>query len=423
MTRKLDVYLSEVPVGQLTEDPERGGRDYKFLYLPEIAERAAGLPVLSASLPGRVEEFDPMASRPFFEGLLPELTLRTEIGKRLHISESNSFGLLAELGRDCAGAVQLFPAGSPLSDESHGVEWLTESELETLIRELPTRPLGIDSDRKGTRLSLAGVQQKAVLVKSPSGIFGKPVGDTPSTHIVKPDFFREEAPDLPANEYFCAQLARSMGFEVPEDEIFEVGGRRCFVSRRYDRTTDGSRTIRLHQEDLCQARGLLPSFKYQAEGGPGFAELADSIRKVSSNPAVDLGRVFDLAVFNFVIGNADAHGKNFSFLYAENGARLAPFYDLVSTEVYDFNGDFAMAIGECFSPGEIQAADWSDFAVDLGIRDPRPMGRAQDLASKIVSTAEAVRNLAKEEGWHRPILDDILKIAKTRTEMLHPVGS
>lgn len=419
MTRQLDVYLSEVLVGQLTEESDRGGRDFRFRYLPEIVEQAAGLPVLSASLPGRADEFDPIASRPFFEGLLPELGLRTEIGKQLHISESNSFGLLAELGRDCAGAVQLLPAGGTLGEESRGVEWMNETQLENLIKELPRKPLGIDSNRKGTRLSLAGVQQKAVLVKSPSGKFGKPVGDRASTHIVKPDFFREDAPDLPTNEYFCAQVARSMGFEVPDDEIFEVGGRRCFVSQRYDRTTDGSRTIRLHQEDLCQARGFLPSFKYQSEGGPGFAELAESVRKVSSNPAVDLGRVFDLAVFNFVIGNADAHGKNFSFLYGKNEARLAPFYDLVSTQVYDFTGDMAMAIGDCFAPDEVQAADWSDFAFDLGIREARPTGRAQDLASRILSTADAVRNLATEEGWHRPIVDDIFEVVRTRTETLH----
>ena len=223
---------------------------------------------------------------------------------------------------------------------------------------------------------------------------------------------------MPINESFCARVAKGLGFEVPDDEIIEVDGRRCFVSRRYDRTTDGLRTIRLHQEDLCQARGFLPSFKYEGEGGPGFAELSDSIRKVSSRPAVDLGRVFDLAVFNFVIGNSDAHGKNFSFLYAGNGPRLAPFYDLVSTEVYGFNEELAMAIGECFSPSQVGAGDWSDFAEDLGIRDRRPSSRARDLASRIVSTGQAVRNLAEEEGWHRPVLDQILEVAGTRTEML-----
>lgn len=423
MAELLDVYLSEVLIGRLEEVPDRGGRDYQFQYLPEIAARAQGRVVLSASLRGQAEIFDPMESRPFFEGLLPELNLRTEIGKRLHISESNSFGLLTELGRDCAGAVQLVPAADSLNISDSGIEWLDETELAELIRELPTKPLGVDSSRKGTRLSLAGVQQKAVLVRSPSGDFGKPLGDIPSTHILKPDSFRAEAPDLPINEFFCARIARDLGLGVPGDEIIEIDGSRCFVSQRYDRTTDGTRTIRLHQEDLCQARGFLPSFKYQSERGPGFVELAETIRTVSSRPAVDLARLFDIAVFNFMIGNSDAHGKNFSFLYGGESARLAPFYDLVSTEVYDFDADMAMSIGECFDPDLVDAGDWSDFAYDLGIREPRPLGRAQDLAKGIVSTSRTIATLAEEEGWYRPVIGDILRVISERAAALHRSAS
>ncbi len=410
-----DVYLSGKHVGWLGEEEGSGGRHYRFQYTDEVVEQAAGLPVLSASLPGRQAEFGAVEARPFFEGLLPELGLREAIARRLKVSDANSFALLGELGRDCAGAVQILRGGEELGEPQGGVTWLSDEELSELVEDLPTRPLGVEADRRGVRLSLAGVQHKAVLIRSPSGAFGVPRADAPSTHVLKPDYEKADAPGLVANEYFCARAAHCAGLPVPEDEVVEIGGRSCLLSRRFDRTTDGQRTIRLHQEDLCQAVGLSPSQKYQeTEAGPGFHHLSKIINALSAQPAKDLNTAFRAAVFNFVIGNADAHGKNFALLYAERGPQLAPLYDLVSTAVYDFEPSLAMAIGDTYDPEAVTFADWGDCAYDLGARVSRFDEELVRLAAGYVECAERTRDVARVEGWHHETVDRIVELARDR---------
>ena len=195
-----------------------------------------------------------MAAAPFFEGLLPEQALLVAVGLELKISDANSFALLGALGRDCAGAVVVLPGGQAPDQAKAGVKWLSDAELDQLIKDLPNRPLGIDPDPNGTRLSLAGVQQKAIGWNA-SGAFGLPRADSPSTHLLKPRT-DERAPELAVNEFFCNQVARCADLPVPVMELITIADRPCLLSQRYDRSTDGTKTFRLHQEDLCRSRRI-----------------------------------------------------------------------------------------------------------------------------------------------------------------------
>lgn len=181
----LDVHLDGRLIGVL----ERAtGTDYAFAYTPEVvAEAGAGTVVLSNSLPVRAGAFGSIETRAFFDGLLPEESRRNEIARELRLDAGDGYALLAEIGRDCAGAVVIVPAGHEVGAGGGLVSWLSDEELEELVERLPTRPLGVRRGGGKMRLSLAGVQRKLTLIRSGSGEFGEPRADAPSTHLLKPE--------------------------------------------------------------------------------------------------------------------------------------------------------------------------------------------------------------------------------------------
>jgi serine/threonine-protein kinase HipA len=416
--QELVVHLAGRAIGTIAP---AGDAQYLFAYAPEIVSDSLGEAVLSMSLPVRPEPFDEFASRPFFEGILPEGDIREQIAGRLKISRQNSFGLLGALGRDCAGAVVILPADRPLGQTRGAVDWLTPEELGRLVQELPSRPLGIGAGNRLPRLSLAGLQHKAVLIRGPTGVWGSPTEDAPSTHLLKPQYAGFGFEDIVFNERFCMRVAECAGLPVARTELAEIGGLPVLIVERFDRTTDGSSTLRLHQEDLCQALGIAPALKYQAESGPGFALACDLLRERSVRGGADVLTVVRAALVNFLLGNSDAHGKNFAVLYAEHGPRLAPLYDIVSVGVYDeVDHDMAMAIGDRFDPDAVVEADWHDFSYDCGISYTQLDGVRRTLAERVPACAARVAALAVTEGWHRPVLDRIVALCEARARLLLP---
>ena len=408
----LTVYLGRRSVGTLAPTDETG--QYSFTYQAEAIDAADNR--LSVSLPVRKAEFSPMESRPFFEGLLPERGVRETIAARLRVSAENSYRLLRELGRDCAGAVVVLPEEEALEPAAGGVEWLREKDLVALIEELPRRPLGVSGDRR-VRLSLAGLQRKAVLIRSATGEFGLPTEDAPSTHLLKPEYADSPYPDLVANEHFCMRVADCAGFPAARSELLTIEGRSCLLVERFDRTTDGLTTVRVHQEDMCQALGRLPSQKYEDEGGPGFAQICELLREESRRAGQDVLTFVRSAVLNFLLGNADAHAKNFGLLYAENGVQLAPIYDVVSTAIYDdVDNRVAMAIGGESDPANVSATAWVDFSQEVGISAAQFERERMAVADRVVACAKELVRVAKTEGWHRPVCDRIAGVAATRRE-------
>lgn len=406
----LAVHMRDRHVGVLNRGAQPG--EYSFAYRLGPAVGDPRDMQLSVSLPVREEGHGPSEARPFFEGLLPEGEVRERIARDLKVSAGNSFELLAKLGRDCAGAVVLLPESEPLpADEP--VRWLTDPELTELIERLPTNPLGI-SDRPKIRLSLAGLQRKAVLVRGADGTFGAPTATAPSTHIVKPQYSETDYPDLVTNEHFCMRVAAGAGLEVAHTEIAEVAGRPCLVIERFDRDHTDARTVRRHQEDFCQALGVMPGLKYEAEGGPGLRAVSNLLREHSARSGADVLALLRATIVGYVLGNADAHAKNFALLYG-SGLRLAPLYDVVSTAVYpQIDNSLAMRIGGNADPDTLDGGDLYDLAEDCGLNYGELSREWVRVATATLRSAEKVADDARDQRWHRPVIDRILDVARER---------
>jgi serine/threonine-protein kinase HipA len=395
--KRLIVYLNGERVGALDEDDSGL---LEFRYAPEWTGRSDAVP-LSRSLPLQSEPFRGKHARPFFAGILPDAGPRQQIAAILGISERNDFAMLERIGGECAGAVSLLPEDAPAPTVGEArVRELSERELEDLVAELPRRPLM--AGREGLRLSLAGSQSKLPVLVRDARI-ALPLGNTPSTHIIKPE--PERFPGLVTTEVLCMTLARAVGLNVPPVSIRPVGDKPCIVVQRYDRTigADGSVT-RVHQEDFCQAMGFPPERKYQQEGGPLLRDCIGLLREWSTVAALDIRDFLDGLIFNVLIGNADAHGKNYSILYREAERRLAPLYDLVCTLAWpELSKTPAMKIGKSDSIDTILPVHWREMAQESRVGWPMLRERITDLCGKAI---EGLRNKDVLAATNDPTMEE-----------------
>ena len=401
MTRALAVWWEGVVAGSLTMDRHGAMRfayDAGWLTDPSA-------PALSFALPKRPEPFRPRECRPFFEGLLPEGAQRDAVAAALGISSANEFRLLERLGGEVAGALTLWPAGeAPPSPKAAGATApLSARELADLLERLDARPFL--AGENGLRLSLAGAQSKMPVVLV-GGRIALPAPGQPTTHILKPPIARFEA--TTENEAFAMRLAARMGLEVAPVEARTAGlDRPCLLVTRYDRqeSLDGS-VRRLHQEDFCQALGVLAGRKYAADGGPGFRQCFELVRRACSRPAVEVLKLLDAAIVQALLGNADAHGKNYSLLHRGGGVvSLAPLYDLLSTVAYpDLSPRFAMKIAGRATLREIRSGDWERFASDAGLGTPIVRRRVRELAGLALERAGAVAEELAVPGLNQEAL-------------------
>jgi serine/threonine-protein kinase HipA len=408
----LGVHWGGSEVGRLERAGERS-REYSFAYLDRSRP-------ISLSLPVRPEPFTPAESRPFFEGLLPEGVLREQIAGQLRLATGDSYGLLAELGRDCAGALQI-SAERP-SEAAPSVHWLERGQLDRLIAELPHRPLGMSAGEPRMRLSLAGIQSKAVLVGDDAGRFGEPLDGMPSTHILKPQApGTTEYPELAVNEHFCMRLAGRCGIAVADTQLIQTAGTICLVVKRFDRDRSNDPARRLHQEDGCQALALTPDFKYQRPDWrlPSYAALAQLLDEHSLQPGLDRLALARAAVFNFLIGNADAHARNLSLLHLRGGVHLAPLYDLVCTAAYPaLSAELSLAIGDELDPDAIGLQHWLDLSYDLRLRPTAFQRLRTQLASDLPAQAASLAEEAHSEQWRGPVIDTVLATIQARAGQL-----
>jgi serine/threonine-protein kinase HipA len=431
MAEVLEVRWGDVAVGELARD----GGQITFTYSSVALERDLAI---SSSLPPRREPYVEADLKPFFDGLLPEGSARDRISDELRLPTTDYFSLLRELGRDCAGALVIIPIQENSPEVPGDVEWLSEEQLDQVVEELPFRPLGVRPEQ-GIRISLAGAQNKLVVVYQ-NGRIGLPRGTTPSTHILKPSTplmrvrkkTRTTFPDLVANEALCLRLAHELGLPVAEVAVIAAAGQPALLVKRYDRRVRSNRTLRIHQEDFCQALGLLSDRKYERPSGPGqpvgvsIRDIARVLRQRSVRVDEDIDLLLDLLALSWLVGNCDAHGKNFSLLYTDDGPRLAPAYDVVSTEVYRAQGhtlDLAMSIGGTFDSRGVQAVHWRKELEQLDVNLNRQGSRLADLARRTPDALNRAREWVAEQGLYRSRLDVVGRVVDKRAGPLLELGA
>jgi serine/threonine-protein kinase HipA len=410
MPRRLDVYLHQHLVGKLAQD-DHG--NMSFDYAETWLSNPNAIP-LSQSLPLAQRHFNRKACRGFFAGLLPAENQREIIARNLGISARNDFAMLEKIGGECAGAVTFLTEGENLADREDTYRGLSPQELAEKIRALPRRPLL--AGEEGIRLSLAGAQDK-IAVRVSEGKISLPLHGSPSTHILKPAIERFEG--VVFNEAICMRLARAVGLSTAAVEVGAAEGIDYLLVERYDRAPagQGERLRREHQEDFCQALGIAPEYKYQAEGGPSMKQCFALVREASSAPVLDLQLLLDAVIFNWLIGNNDAHGKNFSFVYrGEAGSglqtRLSPLYDLVSTVYYkDLSPKMAMKLGGEYESARIFPQHFERLAEEAGLA--RPM-----VARRVVELGDSMLSALPEVGTDHRVMTAVANAIRLRCEGL-----
>lgn len=256
--------------------------------------------------------------------------------QRFTVRRGDTFGLLAAIGAECAGAVAFVSDDQPRPAASVDAQPLDDDQLVAAVEALPSRPLGVDED---VRASLGGLQAKLLLTKTEEGGWTRPVGGQPSTHILKPDPRDLRRPGLVAAEALTLRAASLAGIAAVVVELVTVGRRLAVIVERYDRYRAPSGTIaRVHQEDGCQAMGIDPTFtaKYQhsADTPPSYAGLARLLRAHAPDVDAELVRLAQQMTLSWAVGNTDGHARNFSLLVLDGVARLAPAYDVAPTHLF-----------------------------------------------------------------------------------------
>ena len=409
---KLNIFFGNKKTGSLESTENRG---VIFVYDENYLNDKNSVP-LSASLPLQREEFSQKQCIPFFSGLLPEEDSRKKIADYLHFSETSTLKLLEALGGECAGLISIlseddddsFSKETSYKLDSKNYEPLDDNRLSEFIEKMNTRPL-IKADDK-LRLSLAGAQEKLALAKI-NGEWYLPLNGSPSTHILKPARTGSLS-SLAQNEYICMKLAKNFGLSVPDVDLLNIAGKDVFVVERYDRIKEADTIQRLHQEDFCQALGIMSTSKYQNDGGPGIADIFNTILKLCTVPALESQKFLRYVLFNYVMGNCDSHGKNYSLLYKNNRIELSPLYDVVSTIIYPgLTEKLSMKIGKHYEIQKVTQEDFSLLSESLNIKYSVLSKIFDEFSKKYINAFEELKD---DEKVSSDILNSIFQVVKSR---------
>lgn len=363
---------------------------------------------LSLSMPLAARDHAHAWIEPWLWGLLPDNdVILGRWGARFHVSPRNAFDLLAHVGEDCPGALQLVPPEKvdTLLLRPGRVEWLTEKAIAERLRLLRRDPSAWRMAGDTGQFSLAGAQPKTALIHR-NGRWGVPSGRLPTTHILKPA--DERLPGHSENEHVCLELARSLGLPAAHSQVLAFDNEVAIVVARYDRLTSGSTVRRVHQEDLCQALGCPPTRKYQNQGGPGATQIVDFLRVQSALPLEDVWTFIEALAFNWLIGGTDAHAKNYSMLIGAGGrARLAPLYDVASILPYDHDRrklKLAMSIGREYRLDAVGARQWARLGERMRLPKQELQSRLHSLVARLPDAIEDVVRASIRSGLDRKTL-------------------
>lgn len=407
MKAELIAFAEGLAMGTVTN--AKGGV-LTFVYSKEWLQSPRAYP-LSVSMPLSDEGHGHRKIQPFLWGLLPdnEIVLG-QWARRYHVSPRNIFGLISHVGEDCAGAVQFVRPerlAAVQRDAPVEIQWLDESGVAERLRALRQDQSAWRIARDTGQFSLAGAQPKTALLLE-KGRWGVPAGRIPTTHILKPP--TGEFDGHAENEHFCLELARAFQLPVANSQVRKFNDEIAIVIERYDRIRTDSNIRRVHQEDTCQALGLPPTQKYQADGGPGVRAIAELLSNASTTPQEDQKTFVNAIAFNWFIGGTDAHAKNYALLLgAGPRIRLAPLYDLGSALPYPgmrpIGLKLAMKIGGEYGLRNIAARQWRKLAFETHLSPDELLTSLLAMAKYMPEHVAAVHKRSREEGLSHGIID------------------
>ncbi|OAF07596.1 type II toxin-antitoxin system HipA family toxin [Bradyrhizobium neotropicale] len=416
MTNELVALLDGGEIGRLRNDAR--GR-LAFIYNDDWRGSAGAYP-LSLSMPLAAQEHGSAVVQAFLWGLLPDNEqVLDRWAKKFQVSARNVFALISNVGEDCAGAIQ-FVAPDRLealrSGKDDKTEWLDEAEIAKRLKALREDHAAWRLPRDTGQFSLAGAQPKTALLLK-KGQWGIPSGRVPTTHILKPPtgHFDGHA----ENEHICLRLARDLGLPVADTGVMRFKNEIAIVVERYDRHVSGNDIIRVHQEDICQAMGILPTRKYQNEGGPTPSDVVELLRTHSTDRAADVETFVNALGFNWLIGGTDAHAKNYSLLLASGPhVRLAPLYDVASILPYkdiDLRKiKLAMKVGGEYKLDQIGLRQWQKFARETRVDADELVASLVSMAKQIPDLVADIHARAKKEGLENEIVERLASALSIR---------
>ncbi len=339
----------------------------------------------------------PESVKRFLANLLPEGRWLEELSVSSHISRSNVFGLIAAIGAETAGALSFRIGGDSDEDLPTSFRPVTPDELTERISQRSNISIGLWDGKP--RLSVAGVQDKLPLLIRADGQMGFGEGELASTHILK--FGTDTALHLVINEYICMQLAKAVKLPVAEATLARLG-EPVLVVRRFDRQLSDNFVIRKHLIDGCQMLDLPPAYKYERPFGKGGdaavirsgANLPDLFAscRLCRVPAAAMRDMLNWVLFQLLIGNSDAHGKNISFFVGFAGIDLAPAYDLLNLEIYSaqYDSDFSMAFGDAFAPQDISPWELAEMCERCNLQKRLVANTLITLSDKLLKAMDAI---------------------------------
>lgn len=349
---------------------------------------------LSASMPISNKPYDDRRIRPYLMGLLPDSTdVRRAVAREYDVSANNPFALIAHIGLDLPGAVQVC-ANERDVERCEAYREITDSDIESRLAELIERD-GASWLGLGEHWSLGGQQSKIALARF-DGKWYSCEGSAATTHIIKPGITRLKFQAL--NEHYCLSLASACGIPSAKSEYLHFGDVPAIVVKRFDRIVHEPFAVeRLHQEDVCQALGVLPSQKYASDGGPSSIDVVRLLGN-GANATSNIKTFAAQLLFNYLIGGTDAHAKNYSLTYFDGDDYvLSPMYDAASVLPYDTEGRhirLAMSIGGENRLGLLSKNDLGRYADAAGL----DRGYVAELMEKIAtSILENGREVAERE--------------------------
>lgn len=370
---------------------------------------------VSTRMPLRPEPYGPADVLPWVANLLPESRQLEMVARATGASQADPLALLASIGRDTSGAISFSERGQTRMTTRPVPE---ASDLERIIEELPRKPFLVGED--GVSMSLAGVQSKLGVHLEADGSIAIPIDGAPSTWILKPD--SSTLPGGVYNEALCLRLAALVGLDAPEVRIGRAGARLYLLVKRYDRRPQGDSWRRLHQEDMCQALGRLPSAKYErnetGQPGPTVRDIVGVMRAI--DPLRGVLSIFDHVIFNAITCNTDAHAKNYSIMINAQGARLAPIYDVMCAKLWpDITKKQAMSLATKWDGDYFKGRHWQREAALSGLNPTAILRRVEALCKAVLDQLrQAVEEVVAMDADARLWVAEVEKYILERTRFL-----